>query len=260
MKNYKVNVADEIAKLDFTSVKEACAGIEAVIKEFPLAATYLEELNVLERGGIMNASRFLNAIYFNIEYFSNREKLLSALTAGVKTGYYPKNMSIFGVGAHEMGHIIEKWLTEKHVGTIQDLNHRVFAEKIITAAYGDVMRSTGKFKPLNTLKKEICEHALRENCSECFADTICDYVLNKENAAVLSQAAWQRLKEELIKMLAPGQTKLEQFSIEVFEKYSIFNDVGDIIGVKDDAPTNFKEAYEHDKKMKDELWEQGFYT
>ena len=33
-----------------------------------------------------------------------------------------------------------------------------------------------------------------------------------------------------------------------------------IIGVKDDAPANFKEAYEHDKKMNAELWEKGLYT
>ena len=58
-------------------------------------------------------------------------------------------------------------------------------------------------------------------------------------------------------MLLPGQTKLEKFSAEDFEKYGVFDDVGDIIGVKDDAPADFKEAYEADKKMYDDALARG---
>ena len=42
------------------------------------------------------------------------------------------------------------------------------------------------------------------------------------------------------------------------KSYNLFKTM--INGVKDDAPANFKEAYEHDKKMNAELWEKGLYT
>ena len=58
-------------------------------------------------------------------------------------------------------------------------------------------------------------------------------------------------------MLAVGQTKLEKFSTEELKKYGLFDDVGDIIGVKADAPEEFKEAFEADKKMYDEALARG---
>lgn len=61
-------------------------------------------------------------------------------------------------------------------------------------------------------------------------------------------------------MLVPEQTKLAQFSFEDIEKYGVFNDIGDIVGAKDDAPADFKKAYEYDKKLRNELWERGLYT
>lgn len=48
---------------------------------------------------------------------------------------------------------------------------------------------------------------------------------------------------------APGTFEMEKFSLEEFEQYGLFDDLGEIIGVKDDAPPEFKEAYEHDKEL-----------
>ena len=53
-------------------------------------------------------------------------------------------------------------------------------------------------------------------------------------------------------MFAPGTFKLLEYPKEVRKRYCIFDDCGCIIGVKDDAPPDIKEAYEADKKISDE--------
>ena len=57
-------------------------------------------------------------------------------------------------------------------------------------------------------------------------------------------------------MIAPNTLKLFDYSEEEFEKYGQFKDGdGEIIGVKEDAPEDFKKAYEeyeeHNKKMEE---------
>ena len=46
-------------------------------------------------------------------------------------------------------------------------------------------------------------------------------------------------------MIAPNALKIFSYSEEEFRQYGQFKDMdGDLIGVKDDAPDDFKEAYE----------------
>ena len=58
-------------------------------------------------------------------------------------------------------------------------------------------------------------------------------------------------------MITVEQSELAKYSTEEFEKYGLFDEYGSIIGVKEDAPADFKAAYEHDKKMYDEAQERG---
>ena len=60
-------------------------------------------------------------------------------------------------------------------------------------------------------------------------------------------------------MMLPGEMKMVKFSIEEREKYGIFDAEGWLVGVKESAPAEFKEAYEHDEKKEKEAWEQGIY-
>ncbi len=188
---------DAVVKLHFGSVKAACTGIESVIKEFPSAGMHLRELNVLD-GGLMSTSSGYSRINFDPKYFSSEEKIGAAITAGVESGFYPKNMTIAGAGAHEMGHIVEDWLIEKYGGSAADVKSRIFPEKWILEAYAKVLQTFQKkeFKPLKQLQKEIGKYALK-NPSECLATAGSDYFTNKDKAALLSRFIWQRLKEEL---------------------------------------------------------------
>lgn len=58
-------------------------------------------------------------------------------------------------------------------------------------------------------------------------------------------------------MIAPDDAKLFQYPTEDILRYCILDNEGSIIGVKEDAPPKFKEAYEHDKKMYDDALKNG---
>ena len=162
-------------------------------------------------------------------------------------------MTIFGAGAHEAGHIVLYWLTEKY-------NDENIAYHLLIRAWLQAIRTEeGKGKLPRQLRKEISIHSRKENFSECIADAVSDYLTNREKSAVLSREIWKLLKGASNDMLlAYGQSKLSKFSDEEFEKYGVFDEVDDIVGVKEDAPPEFKEAYEADKKMREELRAQGF--
>ena len=198
MNNYNVKVGETISKLHFETVRQAMGGIETVIKEFPPAGKFLQEIEV-RRLKVMTTEyggRYVgkpNKINFNPDYFDKAEHL-SGMVMGATTSYHPKNTGIFEIGAHEMGHILEDWLAYKYNGTYQELKNRIFARKIVQGAYSRAKLTEGK--NIAQMKAEISEYA-GENLSECIAEAVSDYVANGENAALLSKEIWKRLKEEL---------------------------------------------------------------
>ena len=252
--NYNVEVVAEIAKLNFEAIRAAMSGIETVLEEFPQAGFFLKELNVLS-DALMSTWREHGKIYFNPEIFSSAEKVKDTIAAGVKSRLYPKNMTVVGAGAHEAGHIVEDWLIKKFRSV--HTTYRPVPRRLIQEAYQNViLTSEGKSKSLKKLTEEISDYAL-ENPSECLATAISDYITNGKDASVISRAIWVRLKEELTKMMLPGEMKLAKFSVEEREEYGVFDEYGFMIGIKEDAPADFKEAYECDKKRAEERWAKG---
>ena len=239
--NYNVKLDKTIAKLHFGSVREALSGVEAVLKEFPQAVIYLKEIGTFD-AGIMCTANGYSKINFNPKYFAEPRRLAEEFASG----YYIKNMTTFGAGAHEAGHLVWKWFEEQY---------DISAQKVIFAAYGETVRSNG-FKPLKVFMKEVSHHAFKKGYAECLADAVADFSVNCEEAAHLSKVLWRILKEET-KMVAYSELKLVKFSDETVEKYGLFDNWGILIGIKDDAPADFKEAYEHDKKMYDDALKNG---
>ena len=175
------------------------SGVEAVLGEFPSAGFHLKEFNVLRNSAVMSTARFSGRINFNPEYFSNAGKLAATIEAGVKSRLYPKNMSVFGAGAHEAGHIVEDWLITKYGGTAADVSSRVFPEKWVREAYIQAMKtfnSIEEFKTLPQLRESVSRNARRLNFCECLADAIADYIINTNQAALLSREIWLRIKKE----------------------------------------------------------------
>ena len=53
------------------------------------------------------------------------------------------------------------------------------------------------------------------------------------------------------------ENRLRDYSFEDYKKYCLFDEDLIPIGVKEDAPADFKAAYEHDKKLYEEAEERG---
>lgn len=58
-------------------------------------------------------------------------------------------------------------------------------------------------------------------------------------------------------MIAFDQLMLAKFNIEEYEEYGLFDEYGSLVGTREDAPDEFKMAYEHDMKMRDEALKKG---
>ena len=187
-----MKVNDEIATLHFESVRAALSGVEAVLKEFPPAGSFLKEFGLLNEA-LMTTGRGI--INFNPEYFSDKQKLLTTLVSGSRSGWFVKNMTVFGAGAHEAAHIVEDWLVGKYGS---DVSSRTVPRQIVRKAYKRAIQTAeGADKKIDQLKAEICNHAFWKSLSECLADAVSDYMTNGVNAVVLSQEIWAVLKEEL---------------------------------------------------------------
>ena len=57
-------------------------------------------------------------------------------------------------------------------------------------------------------------------------------------------------------MMAFSESKMTKYTSMEIRQYGVFDDDGILIGVKEDAPADFKEAYEADKKFR-KKWEDA---
>lgn len=191
-KGYKMN--DAIEKLDFNSVKDTTKGVDIVLNEFPQAKKVFAGFDI-GKSGVACAS-FTGKISFNPAYYTD-VKNLQCMIMGNTTGFHPKNTGIVEIGSHEMGHILELALINKHNGGVLAWSECTEAKKIVSEACKLAKKlPEGKGKVNATLKREISGYAM-QNASECMAEGVADYIANKNNASVLSRMIWNLLKGEL---------------------------------------------------------------
>ena len=191
-KGYKMN--DAIEKLDFNSVKDTTKGVDIVLNEFPQAKKIFAGFDI-GKSGVACAS-FTGKISFNPAYYTDA-KNLQCMIMGNTTGFHPKNTGIVEIGSHEMGHILELALINKHNGGVLAWSECTEAKKIVSEACKLAKKlPEGKGKVNATLKREISGYAM-QNASECMAEGVADYIANKNNASVLSRMIWILLKGEL---------------------------------------------------------------
>ena len=191
-KGYKMS--DAIEKLDFNSVKDTAKGVDIVLNEFPQAKKVFAGFDI-GNSGVACAS-FSGKISYNPKYYDVAEHL-KCMIQGNTTGFHPKNTGIVEIGSHEMGHILELALINKHNGGVFAWSECTEAKKIVSEACKLAKKlPEGKGKVNATLKREISGYAM-QNASECMAEAVADYVANKNNASVLSRMIWNLLKGEL---------------------------------------------------------------
>jgi len=192
---YNATVAPELKDLNFPSVREAAAGIEQVLEEFPSAKPYFTGLEINRTAtDVMNVN-FEGVITYNVDAFETRTSAIASCK-GPYFGYLHKNASVQSVGAHEAGHVLElaliyqdRAITNKEAAW----NNRAKAKEIIR----DAADRLGSGKSLDELRAEISDYAVKKDDSETLAEAVGDYVANGNNAAPLSLEIIKLLKERL---------------------------------------------------------------
>ena len=195
--NYNVKVSDELAGLNFRTVKNAADGIEYVLKEFPAAAQCITEFKITTvEGHVMNTS-YNGEIGFNPNYFNSFTSFNNKTIEWVKSLMHPKNTKIFHYGAHEAGHILEIALIKKYGGGTIAWRDCIQSRRIVQSVFAKIEKTpdTRIFELRRAISKSIVKKGVSIN--ETLAEAVMDYVANKKDASLLSVKIWEVLEEEL---------------------------------------------------------------
>ena len=197
--NYGIKVNNSVENLNFKAVQDSTAGIEHIIKEFPQAKSAFKRLGT-DKSGVMCA-RFDGQICFNPSYYDDYDKVFNAMfQSASQTGFHPKGNNLFSTGSHEAGHILELALNKKaNKGYASGLEWTkcTHAQHVVSEASKSAKKTEeGKGKKISELIADVSRYATA-NRSEALAECVADYVINGENASLLSREVWKILKREL---------------------------------------------------------------
>lgn len=195
--NYGINVNLRLASYNFNSVKTAAAGIEYVIKQYPMLKGKIKEFNVgyNYRNPYALGTYFDGEILFYNGFFTKTdeyiENWLSKAENNEKYFHSKNNENVFSYGMHEAAHLLTTLILEDEGETDYDsyyLNKKK-AIKIINDVIGISDHYVKKTK-----MAEISQYAAT-NEMECIAEAICDYLVNKEDAAEFSKQIAEYFKK-----------------------------------------------------------------
>lgn len=198
-RTYNVDFDSSVKRLDFESVKEGMHGIELVIDEFPKAKGTLKRIST-ENSGVMCAS-YNGTINFNPSYYKDRQSAVNASRS--TSGFHPKGNNVVSTASHEMGHLLERTLIEQRNIDSSDLIGKLewrncTQAKLVVSEACKAAKKTADGKGLRNsqLKKGVSGYATTDD-SECLAEAVADYIINRDNASILSRMIWNILKREL---------------------------------------------------------------
>ncbi len=211
MKNVGIYVNERsLSGQTFENVREAAAGIERIMTEFPQAAANFHELrgDNLKYGTLACAS-YSGVIALGNQYYSATPDGLSRTYDGnVRTGFHPSGTTKADITTHESGHILERALIDKYIlsqgngyyvqyEAAKAWNSSKLSGKIISEACKQVKKTAaGKGMVNADIIKGVSKYATR-NRSETLAECVADYAANGAGANPLSVAVWNILKREL---------------------------------------------------------------
>ncbi len=209
--NYQIDINHDVSSLDFGSVRDNIQGLEEVLNEFPQARGLLgDNFSIgVEKGGAAYAcaAYWGDKLRFYSGMFKKAEKLNTSYNQDVASGWSPGGTTAADILRHEMGHLLARAISVKVAQGIQDRQKRLFAmsddwehntqeSRILTKAINNMSDRAGKV--LNYLQEvqRVSRYAAK-NRGEAFAECICDYSKNGENAQELSKEVWKLVKKEL---------------------------------------------------------------
>ena len=111
--------------------------------------------------------------------------------------------NVVSTASHEMGHLLERTLIEQRNTDSNDLIGKLEwrnctqAKLVVSEACKAAKKTTdGRGLRNSQLKKGVSGYAVTDD-SECLAEAVADYIINRDKASVLSRMIWNILKREL---------------------------------------------------------------
>ena len=189
--NYGFDVGSGFETLHFGSIKDCSEGFEDVLKEFPTVKQYFTAIETTKSG--INSMSFGGALKFNPYYYEEDWFVAESSTARY-TKDTSKHNAVYSNGSHEAGHLLELALIKKNNGTSLDWVDCTFGKKVCSEALKNAKKQTGK--TYADLIYDVSDYAKADR-SECMAECVADYMMNGEDASILSKEVWKILKREL---------------------------------------------------------------
>lgn len=186
---YGVDVADSVGTLDFGTVREALAGVERVMNDFPNFGLRLKTI-VTKRSGVMSCVG--DEITFTPKYFADNKTLAELCAKYGESGWWPHGTNISSMGVHESAHGIEDVLIRisgkynSEWEQVEAWNKCTEAKLIVSEAVNTIKKTPyGNGKKKAELISAISRYA-NESASEAMAEAFADYYTNGESANPLS--------------------------------------------------------------------------
>lgn len=232
--------AVNLCELDTNFAKELIKVFDKIYKEYPSARGYLTNItltnNSADRSYIAAfqpvflfatsdtisefPAAFKTQIFLNTGYFFNQSKLKRSVESGSASGHFPKNATMYSPVAHELGHYLSflaliknydyenvKFVDSLDYNTLvlimNDFSEGNFSLKMITEAYNNYKRDTGKNIELDAWRGTISQYALAKDNSgkyiydETIAEAFHDVYLNGDKAVDASKYVVAILKQKL---------------------------------------------------------------
>lgn len=201
MASIGVNVAPSMEQLPLDAAKDACYGIELVVREIPALQKIVRIDYDQERTGRAYAvAGFYGRISVGDIFRTGSDSLEKHYQSDVSSRFHPKGTSAIHITSHEVGHAIEGEIIRRHPelsNQAKAWNNSTMATRIVRQAATQVKKTPyGKGKTNDQLVYSVSRYAKR-NRSEALAECVADYISNGSKSNPLSQAVWGIIKKEL---------------------------------------------------------------
>lgn len=209
-------------KIDTDALRTACAGVEAVIAEFPGVARYIRTIQGGARGQAIAAVNPRGEIFLNTRMWKTQQSIDGIAQQNLQSKFHPQGTGAAEFTSHEAGHMLNLMLinaavrkadaarvaqgatpwtkTQRRMASAADWNTNRTATDVIdraVAAIGASAQQAGLTPPSKAKLRSAVSGYAKQNDAETLAECVADYVKNRGQARRLSREVWRILKQEI---------------------------------------------------------------
>lgn len=209
---YGITLDDSLRdNLDFKGIRDSIYGMEAVLKEFPGAAKYLQgaglQADTMDEGAYAAASSMTNNVYLGNGLYMDYGAIEKLMKNDTSHNWHPAGSTAQSVAMHETGHLISYAVARKMGGNLStqesknEAMGRIVENAMRTPQVQAFMKRKGYGKA--QARRSISDYAGTSyrngspNYNETIAEAVSDYMSNRGRANPLSQAIVREMKRQL---------------------------------------------------------------